>query len=98
MRGIVKPFRRTPTGRIRDPQGGFPKALLSAGRRKHYCRRVRRKAFGQRRARFAMPTRNRVFNAVIATAHAPQPKTSENRLYGFLLALLGITPRDRQEA
>jgi hypothetical protein len=94
MRGIVKPFRRTPTGRIRDPQGGFPiggtpKALLSAGRRK---------AFGQRRARFAMPTRNRVFNAVIATAHAPQPKTSENRLYGFLLALLGITPRDRQEA
>ena len=24
MRVIVKPFRRPPTGRIRDPQGGFP--------------------------------------------------------------------------
>ena len=24
MRDIVKPFRRPPTGRIRDPKGGFP--------------------------------------------------------------------------
>ncbi len=24
MRCIVKPFRRTPTDRIRDPKGGFP--------------------------------------------------------------------------
>jgi len=58
--GIVKPFRRPPTGSVAQ--------------------------------RFATPTRNRVFNAVIATAHAPQPKTLASRLYGFLLAFLGIKP------
>ena len=37
-RGIVKPFRRPPTGRLRDPQGGLP----IGGTPKTCSRRARR--------------------------------------------------------
>jgi len=59
MRPIVKAFRRPPTGRIRDRNGGLPRLLAKGG--------------GQRRARFAMP-RTRLGEASggarVATAHA----------------------------